>query len=80
MGELSVLATDQLYSEQHWVTGHLKYARNEADQESSTMKKFLTESFLVWLQQVDSSLMAQGNMLELLLQNIKSGMAAISRK
>jgi len=60
------------------VTGYLKSARNEADKESSAMQKFLTESFLVWLQQVDSSLMDQGNTLDLLLQNINSGMAAIS--
>jgi len=78
VGKLSSLATDQLYAEQKWVTGYLKTARNEADKESSSMQKFLTEGILVWLQQVDSSLMDQANTLDFLHQTINSGMAAIS--
>lgn len=78
VGKLSSLATDQLYAEQKWVTGYLKTARNEADKESSTMQKFLTEGILIWLQQVDSSLRDQGNTLDLLQNNINSGMTAIS--
>lgn len=78
VGKLSSLATDQLYAEQKWVTGYLKTARNEADKESSTMQKFLTEGILIWLQQVDTSLRDQGNTLDLLQHNINSGMTAIS--
>eukprot|EP00092_Neocalanus_flemingeri_P004593 GFUD01004944.1.p1 GENE.GFUD01004944.1~~GFUD01004944.1.p1 ORF type:complete len:756 (+),score=168.58 GFUD01004944.1:860-3127(+) len=78
VGKLSGLATDQLYAEQKWVTGYLKTARNEADKESSSMQKFLTEGILIWLQQVHSSLRDQGNTLDLLQQNINSGMTAIS--
>jgi len=78
VGKLSSLATDQLYAEQKWVTGYLKTARNEADKESSTMQKFLTEGILIWLQQVDSSLRDQGNTLDSLQQNIISGMTALS--
>jgi len=78
VGKLSSLATDQLYAEQKWVTGYLKTARNEADKESSTMQKFLTEGMLIWLQQVDSSLRDQGNTLDSLQQNINSGMTALS--
>jgi len=78
VGKLSALATDQLYAEQKWVTGYLKTARNEADKESSTMQKFLTEGILVWLQQVDTSLMDLGNTLDLLHQNINSGMVTIA--
>jgi len=78
VGKLSSLATDQLYAEQKWVTGYLKTARNEADKESSTMQKFLTEGILIWLQQVDSSLRDQGNTLDSLQKNINSGMTAIS--
>jgi len=78
VGKLSSLATDQLYAEQKWVTGYLKTARNEADKESSTMQKFLTEGILIWLQQVDSSLRDQGKTLDSLQNNINSGMTAIS--
>ena len=42
------------------------------------MQKFLTEGILIWLQQVDSSLRDQGNTLDLLQNNINSGMTAIS--
>ena len=53
---MSNLATNQLYAEQKWVTTYLKNARNEADKESTTMQKFLTENLLILLQQVDASL------------------------
>ena len=52
VSKLSSLATDQLYAEQSWVTGHLKTARNEADKQSGTMQGFLTDSLLAWLVQV----------------------------
>jgi len=78
VGKLSSLATDQLYAEQKWVTGYLKTARNEADKESSIMQKFLTEGILIWLQQVDTSLMDQGNTLDLLQQSIVRWTTTIS--
>ena len=72
VGKLSNLATDQLYAEQKWVTGYLKNARNEADKESTTMQKFLTESVLTLLQQVDTSLQDQTKTLDSLQQNINT--------
>ena len=69
---MSNLATDQLYAEQKWVTGYLKNARNEADKESTTMQKFLTESVLQLLQQVDTSLQDQTKTLDSLQQNINT--------
>ena len=56
VSKLSSLATDQLYAEQSWVTGHLKTARNEADKQSGTMQGFLTDSLLAWLVQVFDSI------------------------
>ena len=70
MGKLSNLATDQLYAEQKWVTSYLKTARNEADKESTTMQKFLTENVLTLLQQVDTNLQDQTKTFETLRQNI----------
>ena len=72
MGKLSNLATDQLYAEQKWVTSYLKTARNEADKESTTMQKFLTENVLTLLQQVDTSLQDQTKTLDTLHQNINT--------
>ena len=70
VGKLSNLATNQLYAEQKWVTTYLKNARNEADKESTTMQKFLTENLLILLQQVDASLQDQTKTLESLKQGI----------
>ena len=72
VGKLSNLATDQLYAEQKWVTGYLKTARNEADKESTTMQKFLTESVLQLLQQVDTSLQDQAKTMDSLQQAINT--------
>ena len=72
VGKLSNLATDQLYAEQKWVTSYLKTARNEADKESATMQKFLTENVLTLLQQVDTSLQDQTKTLDSLQQNINT--------
>ena len=69
---MSNLATDQLYAEQKWVTGYLKTARNEADKESTTMQKFLTESVLQLLQQVDTSLQDQAKTMDSLQQAINT--------
>ena len=77
VSKLSSLATDQLYAEQSWVTGHLKTARNEADKQSGTMQGFLTDSLLAWLVQVDVSLRDQANSLELLQQGLLAGLAGM---
>ena len=77
VGKLSNLATDQLYAEQKWVTGYLKNARNEADKESTNMQKFLTESVLTLLQQVDTSLQDQTQTLDSLQQNINTVFSAL---
>ena len=74
---MSSLATDQLYAEQSWVTGHLKTARNEADKQSGTMQGFLTDSLLAWLVQVDVSLRDQANSLEMLQQGLLAGLAGM---
>jgi len=77
VSKLSSLATDQLYAEQSWVTGHLKTARNEADKQSGTMQGFLTDSLLAWLVQVDVSLRDQANSLDLLQQGLLAGLAGM---
>jgi len=77
VAKLSSLATDQLYAEQAWVTGHLKTARNEADKQSGKMQTFLTDSLLAWLVQADVSLRDQANSLELLQQGLLAGLATI---
>ena len=74
---MSSLATDQLYAEQSWVTGHLKTARNEADKQSGTMQGFLTDSLLAWLVQVDVNLRDQANSLDMLQQGLLTGLAGM---
>ena len=59
VGKLSLLATEQLYAEQKWMTGYLKSVRNEADKQTTKLQAFLTKGILPWLQELDSSLREQ---------------------
>ena len=72
VGKLSLLATEQLYAEQKWMTGYLKSVRNEADKQTTKLQAFLTKGILPWLQELDSSLREQGTSLDLLQQKINT--------
>ena len=74
--KLENLASDQMYSEQTWMTSYLKSTRNSADRQSSSMQGFLADGFLPLVQAVHTGLRDQSARLSSLQQTINIRLAS----